>query len=125
MMHPVACALFHGSGLAHENGHPKKMPGYSVDTDDSPRRSDYADDIGLLTSKHHDAQHKAEHLSKTVSTISLKVNTKKSQVQKKNTRFNDPVMIDRKHIEDDEELGITATKKSTPVSVKTTKFSPR
>ena len=29
----------------------------------SPRRSRHADDIGLLSSKHQDAQQKAEHLS--------------------------------------------------------------
>ena len=62
-MHPVNCALLHDSGLSHANCHPSKMPGHSLDTDDSPRRYRHADDIGLLSSKHQDAQQKAEHLS--------------------------------------------------------------
>ena len=57
---------------------------------------DYADNIGLLSSKHQDAQRKAERLSKTANTIVLKVSTKKTQVLRKNTRVNDPVMIDVK-----------------------------
>ena len=64
---------------------------------------DYADDIGQISSKHQDAQQKAERLSKTVSTIGLKVNTKTTQVLRKKTRVNDPVMIGRKHLEDVEE----------------------
>ena len=60
---------------------------------------DYADSIRLLSSKHQDAQQKAERLNKTASTIGLKVYTKKTQVLRKNTRVNDPVMIDGKHIE--------------------------
>ena len=58
---------------------------------------DYTDDIGLLSSKHQDAQQKAEHLSQTASTVGLKVNTKKTQVLRKNTRVNYPVMIDGKN----------------------------
>ena len=56
----------------------------------------YSDDIGLASSKHHLAQQKAERLSKTASTFCLKVDTKKTQVQRKNTGVNDPVMIDGK-----------------------------
>ena len=61
---------------------------------------DYADDIGLLSSQHQDAQQKAEHLSKTASTVGLKVNTKKTQVLRKNTGVIYPVMIDGRHLED-------------------------
>ena len=39
---------------------------------------DYADDIGLLSCKHQDAQKSAKRPSKTASTIGLKVNTKKT-----------------------------------------------
>ena len=85
-MHPFACALLHGSGLAHANCHLWKMPGHSRDTDDSTKYLDYADDIGLLSSKQLDAQQKAERLSKTANTIGLKVNTKKTQVQMKSER---------------------------------------
>ena len=61
---------------------------------------DYADDISLLSSQHQDAQQKAELLSKTASTAGLKVNTKNTQVLRKNTRVNYPVMIDGRHLED-------------------------
>ena len=51
-----------------------------------------------------DAQQKTEHLSETANTIGLKVNTKKPQVLRKNTRVIDPVMIDGKHLEYVEEF---------------------
>ena len=73
---------------------------------------DYSDDIGLLSSKQQDAQQKAERPSKTANTIGLKVNTKKTQILRKNTRVNDPVMIDGNNLKDDEEftyLGIKLT----------------
>ena len=65
---------------------------------------DYADNIGLLSSKHQDVKQKAEPLSITANTIGLKVNTKKIQVLRKKTRVNDPDMIDGKHLEDVEEV---------------------
>ena len=74
-----------------------------------PEYLDYADKIGLLSSKHQDTQQKAERLSKTVSTIGLKVSTKKTQIRMKNTRVNDPVMIDGKHLEDGEEFTYLGT----------------
>ena len=64
----------------------------------------YADDISILSSKHQDDQQKAERLSKTANTIGLKVNTKKAQGPRKNTRVNDPVMIDGEHLEDVDEV---------------------
>ena len=63
---------------------------------------DYADNIGLLSSKHQDAKEKSERLSNKANTIGLKVSTKKTKVQRNNTRVNDPVMIDGKHLEDAE-----------------------
>ena len=51
---------------------------------------DYADDIGLLSSKHQDAQQKSERLSKTASAICLEVNTMKIQGLRKNTSVNNP-----------------------------------
>ena len=71
---------------------------------------DYADDIGLQSSKHQDAQQKAECVCKTANAIVLKVNTKKTHVQRKNTKENDPVMIDGRHLEDVEEFAYLATK---------------
>ena len=76
---------------------------------------DYAGDIGLLSSKHQIAQQKAEHLSKTANTIGLNVNTKKTQVLRKNTRVKDSIMIDGKQILDVDEftyLGTNVTSRS-------------
>ena len=67
-----------------------------------------ADDIGLLFSKHQDAQQKAESLSKTPSTIGLKVNTE-DHVLRKNTRVRDPITIDGRHLEDVEEFAYLGT----------------
>ena len=53
---------------------------------------DYADDVGLLFSKHQYAQENAECLSKTANTIGLKVSSKKTQVLRMNTRVNDLCM---------------------------------
>ena len=69
-----------------------------------PGDLDYADENGLLSSKHQDAHQKAGRLSKTANTLGLKVNTKKTQVMKKDTIVNDPVMIDGKHLEGVEEF---------------------
>ena len=74
---------------------------------------DYADDSGLLSSKHQDGQQNAEYLSKTANTIDFKVNTKKTQVQRKNTRVNEPVMIDGKHQEDVDEFTYLGTNVTT------------
>ena len=73
---------------------------------------DYADDIGLLSSKQQDAQQTAERRSKTARTIGLKVNTKKTQVMRNNTRVNVPVMIEEKHVDVEEfvYLGTKVTK---------------
>ena len=74
---------------------------------------DPAEDIGLLSSKHQGAQQKAVCLGKTANTIGLKFNTKKTQVLRKNTRVNDTVMIDGRHLEDVEEFTYFDTKVTT------------
>ena len=67
----------------------------------------------LLSSKHQDAQQKAEHLNKTANTIGLNVNTKKTQVVRKDTRVNYPAMIGGKQLEDIEEFTYLDTKVTT------------
>ena len=74
---------------------------------------DYADDIGLLSSKYMNAQRKAEHLIKTAYTIGLNVGTKKTQVLRKYTTVNHPVVIDGKHLKDVEEFTYLGTKVTT------------
>ena len=73
----------------------------------------YADDIGLLSIKHQDAQQNAERLSKIANTIGLKVNTKKTQVLRKNTRVNDPVMINGTYLQDADDFTYFSTKVTT------------
>ena len=113
-MHHVACA----HGLAHANCHMRtvtqgRRPGIRWTLMTVLQNPDYGDDIGLLSSKHQDAQQKAERLSKTANTIGLNVNAKKTQVMRKSTRVNDPVMIDGKHLEDFEEFAYLGTKVAT------------
>ena len=74
---------------------------------------DNADDICVLSSKHLDAPKNAERLSKTANTINLNVITKNTHVLWKNTRVNDPVRIDGKHLEDVEEFNYLGTKVTT------------
>ena len=61
---------------------------------------DYVDDIGLPSSTQHGAQQNAERLRKTANSIVFKVNTWKTQVLGKNTRVNEPLMIEAKHLLD-------------------------
>ena len=74
---------------------------------------DNADDIGLISNKYQDAQQKSERLSKLANTLNLKVNTNKTQVLRKNTRVNDPVMIDRRHLVEVEDVTYLCTKVTT------------
>ena len=52
----------------------------------------------------------SERLSKIANAIGLKVNTNKTQVLRKNTGVNFPVMIEEKHLEDVEEFTYLCTK---------------
>ena len=64
----------------------------------------HANDIVLLSSKHKDAKQNAERLRKTTKTIGVNDNTKENNVLRKNTRANDPVIIDGNHQQDDEKF---------------------
>ena len=65
---------------------------------------DYADDLGLLSSRHQDIQQKTETLSSIANTIGLKVNEQKTQIIRKNTRSDQPIMLDNKPLEDVQEF---------------------
>ena len=54
---------------------------------------DYADDIDLLSIKHQDAQQKLNVLAKQ-PTLMVSELAQRTQVLRKNTRVNDPDMID-------------------------------
>ena len=68
---------------------------------------EYADDIGLLFSKHHGAQQMAECFNKSAK--ALKVSSKKTQVRWTNTRVIEAVMNDERRINDIEEFTYLGT----------------
>ena len=72
MMHPVVCALLHGSGLSNANSHQGRCQGIQWALMTVHEDLDYAVDIVLISN-----EQKAERLSKTTNTIGLKVNTRK------------------------------------------------
>ena len=74
---------------------------------------DYADDLGLLSSRHQDIQHKTDCLSDTASTIGLKVNDRKTQVLRKNASTNDPVTVSGRPLEDVREFAYLGSKMTT------------
>ena len=71
---------------------------------------DYADDLGLLSSRYQDAQQKTESLSRVASTIGLKVNAKKTQALRKNTTNNNPIMVNGNPLEDVQEFTYLGSK---------------
>lgn len=74
---------------------------------------DYADDLGLLSSRYQDAQQKTEHLSKIASTIGLRVNVKKTQVLRKNAAINNPITLNGSPLEDVQEFVYLGSKVTT------------
>ena len=74
---------------------------------------DYADDLGLLSSRHQDIQRKTEDLSETASTIGLKLNAKKTQVLRKNAATNNPVTANGRQLEDVEDFVYLGSKVTT------------
>ena len=65
---------------------------------------DYADDLGLLSSRHADAQGKTEELASTAFKIGLKVNTKKTQVLRMNAGVQDAITLNDRELEDVDEF---------------------
>lgn len=74
---------------------------------------DYADDLGLLSSRHQNIQQKTELLSATANKIGFQVNTKKTQVVRVKTTNSNPVLINSKSIEDVEEFTFLSSKVTT------------
>lgn len=74
---------------------------------------DYADDLGLLSSRHQDIQQKTETLSEIANTIGLRVNTKKTQVMRKNARNTDPITVNGRQLENVEEFTYLGSKMTT------------
>ena len=61
----------------------------------------YCSDVLHLSSKHKDTKQNAERLRKTTKTIGVNDNTRENNVLRKNTRANDPVIIDGNLQQDD------------------------
>jgi endonuclease/exonuclease/phosphatase family metal-dependent hydrolase len=74
---------------------------------------DYADDIGLLSSRNQDTQQKTQQLAESASAIGLKVNIGKTQVMRKNTRGGDPIIINDQPLEEVEEFSYLGSKVTT------------
>ena len=74
---------------------------------------DYADDVGLLSSKHQDIQEKTNKFHSTAETVGLKINIKKTKTMKINSRIEEPIKVVETPIEEVEEfiyLGSKVTK---------------
>jgi hypothetical protein len=74
---------------------------------------DYADDVGLLTSKHSDMQEKTTKMKETSELIGLKVNKKKTKVMRVNNRVNEPIKIDDQDLEEVEQFDYLGSRVST------------
>ena len=74
---------------------------------------DYADDLGLLSSRYIDAQQKTESLSNIASTIGLKVNKKKTKVMRMNASTYDPITVSNTPLEDVNEFVYLDSKMTT------------
>ena len=64
---------------------------------------DYADDLGLVASRHHAIKQKREQLNSTVNKIGLKINTKDSGPTHKHHHCNQ-ILVNNKPLEDVEEF---------------------
>ena len=54
---------------------------------------DYADDIGLLSSRHKDMQEKMDKLTRTAPQIGLRLNTAKMKLTRNNYKTDDPITV--------------------------------
>ncbi|KAL3868729.1 hypothetical protein ACJMK2_041499 [Sinanodonta woodiana] len=74
---------------------------------------DYADDIGLLASKHQDIQQKTQQLVQTANTIGLRVNIEKTKVLRKNIRADNPITIKDQPLQELDDFTYLGSKVST------------
>ncbi len=61
---------------------------------------DYADDLGLLSSKHQDMQAKTKKFDETSEKIGLRINKKKSKVMKINNKVDRPITVKDEPLEE-------------------------
>ena len=54
---------------------------------------DYADDIGLLSSRHKDMQEKMDKLTKTAPQIGLRLNAAKTKLKRNNYKTDNPITV--------------------------------
>ena len=69
---------------------------------------DYADDVGLLSSKHKDLQDKTTKMKEVSEMLGLRVNKKKTMGMRINNKVDEPIKIgdqDLEEMEDSEFLG--------------------
>ena len=56
-------------------------------------RLDYADDIGLLSSRHEDMQEMMDKLTTTAPQIGLRLNTAKTKLKRNNYKTDNPITV--------------------------------
>ena len=74
---------------------------------------DFADDIGLLSSRHSDIQEKMERLTSLVSQIGMNVNVGKTKLMRLNTTSNQPITVNNQQLEEVDEFTYLGSKVST------------
>ena len=74
---------------------------------------DYADDLGLLSSRHQDIQEKTENLATAAIKVGLKINEQKTQVLRKNARTDESIHVNGKTLEDVQEFNYLGSKITT------------
>ena len=79
-MHSISNPLHTSHGLAYERDYVTSSAWDPVDDNVSPYEDlDFADDGGLLSSRHCDIQEKTDRPSSTAGKIGLKINTEKNK----------------------------------------------
>ena len=74
---------------------------------------DFADDIGLLSSRHSDIQEKMDRLTSLASQIGMKVNVGKTKLMRLNTTSNQPITVNNQQLEEVDEFTHLGSKVST------------
>ena len=65
---------------------------------------DFADDVGLLSSRHSDIQEKMDGLTSFASHIGMKVNVGKTKLFRLNTTSNQSVTVNKQQLEEVDEF---------------------
>ena len=73
---------------------------------------DFADDVGLLSSRHSDIQEQMDRLTSLVSQIGMNVNVGKTKLMRLNTTSNQPITVNNQQLEEVDEFTYLGSKVS-------------